>query len=77
MLIVSFSFDDGQLASTLKTARIYEKFGLGACFNVPATGMRPDPDEPDAYHEKDVKASFKLWNELQARGHDCLVAVNG
>lgn len=36
MKYVTFSFDDGFLASTIETARIFESFGLRVEFNVTA-----------------------------------------
>ena len=38
--VVTLSFDDGFRASSLKTAEIYERYGLSACINVIATAHR-------------------------------------
>jgi peptidoglycan/xylan/chitin deacetylase (PgdA/CDA1 family) len=70
--IVSLSFDDRLEKSNLKIAEIYEKFGLAACFNVIALGHAPDFEPPDPYHDGFPKGNFKLWNELQARGHEIM-----
>jgi len=70
--IISLSFDDGLEKSNLKIAKIYEKFGLSACFNVIALGHEPDFEAPDPFHEGYPKGNFELWNELQARGHEIM-----
>lgn len=70
--IVSLSFDDGLEKSSLKTANIYERLGLSACFNVIAMGHDPEFKPPDPYHEGYPKGNFALWNELQARGHEIM-----
>ena len=70
--VVSLSFDDGFEKSSLKTAEIYEKFSLSACFNVIALGHAPNFASPDAYHEGYLKGNFALWNELQSRGHEVM-----
>jgi peptidoglycan/xylan/chitin deacetylase (PgdA/CDA1 family) len=70
--IVSLSFDDGILQSSVKTAEIYGKFGLSACINVIATGHLPTFEPPDAYHEGMPKGDFTLWNELQGQGHEIM-----
>ena len=72
MHIVTLSFDDGFLDSTLKTAKAYEKHGLSACFNVTATGHLDLFPSPDSGHDGFRKGDFKLWNELQARGHEVM-----
>jgi peptidoglycan/xylan/chitin deacetylase (PgdA/CDA1 family) len=60
MHYITLSFDDGFKKSSIKTAALFEKFGLKAEFNVVATFHQRDP----------VKhGDFGLWNELQARGH--------
>ena len=56
--IVTLSFDDGFRKSFLRTAEIYEKHKLSACLNVVAAWSLPP------------FADFKLWNELQNRGHE-------
>lgn len=60
MYYVTLSWDDGFSRSVSKIAEIYERFGLRAEFNVVVT-----------FHEHDPQTfgGFKLWNELQARGH--------
>lgn len=73
MHYLTLSWDDGFLESSLKTAEIFESFGLRAEFNVIATAGQVDNDLPP-----DMKpgrrwggqyGDFSLWNELQARGH--------
>ncbi len=65
--IVTLSFDDGFRKSSSKTAEIYEKYKLSACINVVASGF---PE--DAYIKKSPIGDFKLWNELQKRGHEVM-----
>jgi peptidoglycan/xylan/chitin deacetylase (PgdA/CDA1 family) len=67
----TLSFDDGFRRSSLKTAAIYEKHGLGACINVIATAHLPDFVLPNEYHRWPV-GDFSLWNELQNRGHEIM-----
>jgi len=71
MYIVSLSFDDGFEKSNLKIAEIYEKFGLSACFNVLALEEADGERVIDPYHNA-PKGNFKLWNELQRRGHEIM-----
>ena len=71
MHIVSLSFDDGFEKSNLRIADIYEKFGLSACFNVLAREEVDAEKVNDPYHNH-PKGDFKLWNELQARGHEIM-----
>lgn len=72
MHIISLSFDDGLRKSCIKTAEIYEKFNLSACFNVIATGHLSSFVPPDEHHEGIPKGDFALWNELQERGHEIM-----
>jgi len=71
MYIVSLSFDDGFEKSNLQIADIYEKFGLSACFNVLAREEVDGEKVNDPYHNW-PKGDFKLWNELQERGHEIM-----
>ena len=71
MYIVSLSFDDGFEKSNLQIADIYEKFGLSACLNVLALEEVDGEKVDDPYHNW-PKGIFKLWNELQARGHEIM-----
>ncbi len=57
MRFLTLSWDDGFRRSSLRTAEIFERFGLRAEFNVVATFGGPE------------HCDFALWNELQARGH--------
>jgi hypothetical protein len=61
MRYLTLSWDDGIRESSIKTAAIYEKFGLRAEFNVVATNALAATSSPSG--------DFGLWNELQARGH--------
>ena len=71
MYIISLSFDDGFEKSNLQIADIYEKFGLSACLNVLAREEVDGEKVDDPYHSWS-KGGFKLWNELQARGHEIM-----
>ncbi len=57
MRFLTLSWDDGFRRSSLRTAQIFERFGLQAEFNVVATVGGSEHGD------------FALWNELQARGH--------
>lgn len=70
--IVSISFDDGFQKSFLKTADIYEKYGLSACFNVIASGHLDDFTPPDEYILPEITGGFELWNDLKDRGHEVM-----
>jgi peptidoglycan/xylan/chitin deacetylase (PgdA/CDA1 family) len=75
MRYLSLSWDDGFRQSSLKTATIFEKFGLRAEFNIVATAHLPDntlPEDMQPGHRWGANPSygdFDLWNELKARGH--------
>jgi peptidoglycan/xylan/chitin deacetylase (PgdA/CDA1 family) len=71
MHIISLSFDDGFERSNLRIAEIYERFGLFACFNVLAFEEVDGEKVDDVYHDF-PKGNFKLWNELQKRGHEIM-----
>jgi peptidoglycan/xylan/chitin deacetylase (PgdA/CDA1 family) len=71
MYIISLSFDDGFQRSNLRIAEIYERFGLSACFNVLAFEEIDGEKVIDIYHSF-PKGNFKLWNELQQRGHEIM-----
>jgi peptidoglycan/xylan/chitin deacetylase (PgdA/CDA1 family) len=70
--IVSLSFDDGFRKSFLRTAEIYEKSGLSACFNVIASAHIPGNKVRDDYMKQELFGDFTLWNELQDRGHEIM-----
>jgi len=70
--VFSISFDDGFEKSFLKTAEIYEKYKLSACFNVIASGHLNDFKPPDDYIQTRVIGDFDLWNELKRRGHEIM-----
>jgi hypothetical protein len=73
MRYFTMSWDDGFRVSSLKTAGIFEKFGLHAEFNVIATASLPENGLPARMQPgADWGApygDFDLWNELQERGH--------
>jgi peptidoglycan/xylan/chitin deacetylase (PgdA/CDA1 family) len=71
MHIISLSFDDGFERSNLRIAEIYERFGLSACFNVLAFEELDGEKVDDIYHHF-PKGNFRLWNELQKRGHEIM-----
>lgn len=66
--IVTLSFDDGFRKSSLKTAEIFDLFGLKACLNVIAKSSLPRDDS--AY--QDAFGSFDDWNALKKRGHEIM-----
>jgi peptidoglycan/xylan/chitin deacetylase (PgdA/CDA1 family) len=70
--IVSLSFDDGFKKSFRRTAEIYERFGLSACFNVIASAHIPGNKVRDDYMKQELFGDFELWNELQDRGHEIM-----
>lgn len=70
--IVTLSFDDGFKKSSIKQAKIYEKYGLSACMNVIATAHLPDFKPPGEYLASSPRGDFALWNELKARGHEIM-----
>lgn len=63
---VSFCFDDGFLASTEKTARLFEMRGLRATFCV----MAAPELSADPAHVDGCFAQWSFWRELRGRGHD-------
>ena len=70
--IVTLSFDDGFKKSFKKIAEIYEMFGLSACFNVIASAHMNGNDVRDEYYSRELVGDFRLWNELQDRGHEIM-----
>jgi peptidoglycan/xylan/chitin deacetylase (PgdA/CDA1 family) len=72
MHIVTLSFDDGFEASNRNVAEIYEKRGLSACFNVLATAHLSTFVPPNRYMATCPVGDFRLWNQLQARGHEIM-----
>ena len=71
--IVTLSFDDGFKKSFLRTAEIYEKFGLSACFNIVAAAHLPGTVVVDDYMPREQFGDFGVWNELQDRGHEVMI----
>jgi peptidoglycan/xylan/chitin deacetylase (PgdA/CDA1 family) len=70
--ILTFSFDDGFQKSFIKTAALFEKHKLSACFNVIAAGHLPTFVPPDKWVAAAKLGDFTLWNELKARGHELM-----
>ena len=72
MHLITLSFDDGFVRSTLRTAEIFEQRGLSACFNVvAAASLRIFPPGSGISEDAPV-GDFALWNELQSRGHEIM-----
>jgi peptidoglycan/xylan/chitin deacetylase (PgdA/CDA1 family) len=69
--IITLSFDDGFEKSSIKTAEIFEKYGLSACINVIATAHLKNFILPNEYHAWKA-GDFQLWNELKSRGHEIM-----
>ena len=69
--IITLSYDDGFEKSSIKTAEIYEKYGLSACINVIATAHLENFNRPKEYHNWKA-GDFQLWNDLKARGHEIM-----
>ena len=73
MHYLSISWDDGFQKSSLKTAEIYEKYGLKTEFNIIASANLPGNDLPANMNPGACWGApygdFGLWNELQERGH--------
>jgi peptidoglycan/xylan/chitin deacetylase (PgdA/CDA1 family) len=67
MHVVTLSFDDGFERSSIRTAEIFERYGLVAELNVVAAGHLGEPREE--WHWSWRKGDFGLWSELRARGH--------
>jgi len=65
--VVTLSFDDGFEQSSLRTAEIFERYGLVAELHVLAAGHLGEPAED--WHSRWPKGDFSLWRELAARGH--------
>jgi peptidoglycan/xylan/chitin deacetylase (PgdA/CDA1 family) len=69
--IITLSYDDGFEKSSIKTAELYEKYGLSAAINVIATAHEKQFGLPNEYHSWPV-GDFNLWNDLQSRGHEIM-----
>jgi peptidoglycan/xylan/chitin deacetylase (PgdA/CDA1 family) len=69
--LVTLSFDDGFSKSFASIAKIHEEFGLRACLNIISSGCEKGFSSPDEYHDVPT-GSWKLWNELAARGHEVM-----
>jgi peptidoglycan/xylan/chitin deacetylase (PgdA/CDA1 family) len=64
--VVTLSFDDGFARSSVRTAEIFERYGLVAELHVLAAGHLAADDD---WHGRWEKGDFSLWRELAARGH--------
>jgi peptidoglycan/xylan/chitin deacetylase (PgdA/CDA1 family) len=69
--IITLSYDDGFEKSSIRTAEIYEKYGLSAAINVVASAHEKQFELPNEYHAWPV-GDFDLWNDLQSRGHEIM-----
>ena len=69
--IITLSYDDGFKKSSIRTAEIYEKYGLSAAINVVASAHEKQFELPNEYHAWPV-GDFDLWNDLQSRGHEIM-----
>ena len=69
--IITLSYDDGFEKSSIRTAEIYEKYGLSAAINVIASAHEKRFELPNEYHAWPV-GDFDLWNDLQSRGHEIM-----
>ena len=69
--IITLSFDDGFEKSSIRTAEIYEKYGLSSCINVIATAHHRQFELPNEYHRWPV-GDFTLWKEMKRRGHEIM-----
>lgn len=69
--IITLSYDDGFEKSSIRTAEIYEKYGLSAAINVIASAHEKRFELPSEHHAWPV-GDFQLWNELQSRGHEIM-----
>jgi peptidoglycan/xylan/chitin deacetylase (PgdA/CDA1 family) len=69
MYTVTLSWDDGFRESTEKIARIYERFGFRADFNIVATYHRTGQPGTPGVANSGLFGDFGWWNELHARGH--------
>ncbi len=70
--IISLSFDDGFEKSFIRTAEIYERYKLLACFNVIATGHEKNFKQVGKYIKSSILGDFGLWNDLKKRGHEIM-----
>ena len=69
--IITLSYDDGFEKSSIKTAEIYEKYGLFSCLNIIASAHLDQFQLPNEYHKWPV-GDFTLWNDLKRRGHEIM-----
>jgi len=69
---VTLSFDDGFKRSSIRTAEIYEKYGLSACINIVASAHLDTFVPPNEGMMGVEYGDFGLWNELKARGHEIM-----
>ncbi len=69
--IITLSFDDGFEKSSIKTAEIYEKYGLSSCLNIIASANLDQFQLPNEYHDWPA-GDFQLWNDLKRKGHEIM-----
>jgi len=69
--IITLSYDDGFEKSSIRTAEIYEKYGLSASINVIASAHEKKFELPNEYHAWPA-GDFALWNEMLSRGHEIM-----
>jgi peptidoglycan/xylan/chitin deacetylase (PgdA/CDA1 family) len=65
--VVTLSFDDGFEQSSIRTAEIFERYGLVAELHVLATGQLGGLD--DEWHSRWPKGDISLRRELASSGH--------
>ena len=70
--ILTLSFDDGFRKSFVKTAELFEKYNLKACFNVITSAHLPTFVPPDEYMPERELGDFELWNDFVKRGHEVM-----
>lgn len=70
--ILTLSFDDGFRKSFTRTAEIFEKYNLKACFNVIPSAQLPTFVPPDHYMPNNELGDFDLWNDFISRGHEVM-----
>ena len=70
--IITLSYDDGFRKSSIRTAEIYEKYGLSSCINIIANAHLRGDELPDEYHAWPV-GDFELFRRVNC---DALPAVH-
>lgn len=70
--MITFSFDDGFKKSFLQLADIHEEYGLKACFNIIASGHRPEFKAVGQWILPELMGDFDNWNNFISRGHEVM-----